>query len=135
MSSKRYIIHMAPIEHVNGKLARQAQRVKNADNSSPSADAFYYGYRVQGRSVSRFGLREIPRNLTTNPYTTSETDNKSKFASSVDSAKQVMSSDTLRANAWIEFCMQKKYIRLYNYIISRCRDHGGEIPNEWLSGI
>lgn len=129
--SVRFFETTMPISHVNGKMSRVAQKVKNAHNSNPSASAFYYGYRKDGTEISRYGLREIPRNLTANPYTTAEQGNKEYFAQSVANAKLILTTPTMRAKA-LHLFEKSKYKRLYNYCLARCRANGGEIPLEIL---
>lgn len=133
MASKRYVTYVMPVQHINGKMARQAQKVKNADNSNPSDQSFYYGYKVNGRGSSRFGLREIPRNLLIRPYTTEENANKDLFRRAIASAVTVMRDQPMKSKAEKSYLRegQKRYIRLYNYIIARCHDADGGIPSEW----
>lgn len=121
-----------PVEHINGKVARQAQKVKNAYNSLPSDNAFYYGYQLRGRLQSRFGVREIPRNLNDNPYTVNEQVNKADFKFSVELAIDILNNESQKIKALSDFKSQRKYIRLFNYIIARIRLNNGDIPPEWL---
>lgn len=129
--SVRFFETAMPISHVNGKMSRVAQKVKNAHNSNPSESAFYYGFRKDGTDVSRFGLREIPRNLTANPYTAAEQGNKEDFAQSVSNAKLIITDPSMRAKA-LHLFEQSNYKRLYNYCLARCRLNGGQIPPDIL---
>ena len=125
--SRRFFHTTMPIDHVNGKMSRVSQKVANATNSEPSANAFYYGYRKDGKSVSRFGLREIPRNLTANPYTTAEQGNKEEFRQSVLNAKEMFRDENYKRQLQSDF-EKSTYTRFFNYCLSLCRQNGGQKP-------
>lgn len=125
--SRRFFHTTMPIDHVNGKMSRVSQKVANATNSEPSANAFYYGYRKDGKSVSRFGLREIPRNLTANPYTTAEQGNKEEFRQSVQNAKEMFRNADYKQQLQADF-EKSTYSRFFNYCLALCRQNGGQKP-------
>lgn len=125
--SRRFFHTTMPIDHVNGKMSRVSQKVANATNSEPSANAFYYGYRKDGKSVSRFGLREIPRNLTANPYTTAEQGNKEEFRQSVRNAKEMYRDENYKRQLQADF-KKSTYTRFFNYCLAICRQNGGQKP-------
>lgn len=125
--SRRFFHTTFPIDHVNGKMSRVSQKVANATNSEPSVNAFYYGYKVNGKGVSRFGLREIPRNLTANPYTTAEQGNKEEFAQSVQNAKEMSRNEDYKQQLQADF-EKSTYTRFYNYCLAICRQNRGQKP-------
>ena len=129
--SRRFFYTTLPIEHVNGKMSRAAQKVKNAQNSNPSESAFYYGYRHKKSNLSRYGLREIPRNLTANPYTAAEQGNKDNFAQAVRNAKTIIATPAMKSKL-LPLFERSDYHRLYNFAVAKCRENGGEIPPEIL---
>lgn len=108
-------------------MSRVSQKVANTTNSEPSANAFYYGYKVNGKGVSRFGLREIPRNLTANPYTIAEQGNKEEFAQSVLNAKEMSRNEDYKRQLQADF-EKSTYSRFYNYCLAICRQNGGNKP-------
>lgn len=109
-------------------MSRVAAKVKNADNSDPSGNAFYYGYRHRDSRVSRYGFRELPRNLTVNPYTPAEQVNKDEFRQSVENAKIMSRDAATRARLYKDF-KKSNYTRFYNYCLALCRANGGQIPS------
>ena len=125
--SRRFFHTTMPIDHVNGKMSRVSQKVANATNSEPSANAFYYGYKVNGKGVSRFGLREIPRNLTANPYTTAEQGNKEEFRQSVLNAKEMNRDENYKRQLQADF-EKSTYTRFFTYCLALCRQNGGQKP-------
>ena len=125
--SRRFFHTTFPIDHVNGKMSRVSQKVANATNSEPSVNAFYYGYKVNGKGVSRFGLREIPRNLTANPYTTAEQGNKEEFRQSVLNAKEMSRNEDYKRQLQADF-EKSTYTRFYTYCLALCRKNGGQKP-------
>lgn len=125
--SRRFFHTTMPIDHVNGKMSRVSQKVANATNSEPSANAFYYGYRKDGKSVSRFGLRELPRNLTANPYTTAEQGNKEEFRQSVRNAKEMYRDENYKRQLQADF-EKSTYTRFFTYCLALCRQNGGQKP-------
>lgn len=129
--SRRFFYTTLPIEHVNGKMSRSSQKVKNAQNSNPSESAFYYGYRHKKSNLSRYGLREIPRNLTANPYTAAEQGNKEDFAQAVRNAKTIIATPMMKDKLQPLF-ERSNYQRFYNFAVAKCRENGGEIPPEIL---
>lgn len=125
--SRRFFHTTMPIDHVNGKMSRVSQKVANATNSEPSANAFYYGFKKDGKSVSRYGLRELPRNLTVNPYTIPEQVNKEEFRQSVQNAKEMYRDADYKNRLQADF-EKSTYSRFYNYCLALCRQNGGQKP-------
>ena len=84
---KRYFVHMAPVEHMNGKLAPSSLVCHNQPDTSETENTFYYGYRYAARAdISRFALRDKARNLSVHPYTQGEEASKALFEECVQTA-------------------------------------------------
>lgn len=131
--SRRYVIHIAPVQHLNGKLAPSDVVCHNQPDTSTSPNCFYYGYRYGARpEISRYALREKARNLSDHPYTQREDDNKSTFTTCVETALTLLANTATRARIIAHFKRQRKYIRLYNYTIATLRLNGGIIPEIWV---
>lgn len=127
--ARRYAIHYAPVQHMNGKLASSSTICRNQPDSSESEVSFYYGYRHAKRpEISRYALREQARNLSEHPYTTGEEAQKALFTECVDMALQLLSNPTVRARITAAFKMQRSYIRIYNYTIATLVKNGGVSP-------
>lgn len=72
MASKRYQITLTPFIGLNGKLGQSKDKCEVLQNSNNSGVKFYFGsYKIQ-RNVEVFGLREKSRNLSKNPYSSTE---------------------------------------------------------------
>ena len=116
---RRYMIPLPPVGHMNGKLAPSSQIVHNQPDSSETEDSFYYGYRYAARpDVTRFALRDRARNLSTHPYTQDEERTKAAFTDAVAEAVDILADPQRRASADEAFRHQKRYIRLYNFIVA-----------------
>ena len=126
---KRYFIYMAPVEHINGKLAPSSQVVHNQPDTSETDDGFYYGYRYAARpDISRYALRDKARNLSVHPYTQGEEASKAMFEQCVQTALQLLSNPTMRIRIAAAFRAQRRYVRLYNYTIATLVRNGGIPP-------
>ena len=133
MPSRRYYIAIAPVEHINGKMAPVAVKVRN--EVTPPVDpsgGFWYGYRPHWSSRSFFGIRTNPRNLTTNPYTPEELDHRALFTNSLNAVNA----------AWRVFSKRQKAIDEYyelrqptatpkGYATSVTYANGGVWPARW----
>lgn len=129
MPSKRYIIHIAPVAHMNGKLARQATVVHDNPVSDDSGGvSYYYGYQYAGRERSRYGLREKARNLSVNPYTAAETDNRVYFKTCINTVDNALQDPAKLAAATAAFKTQHRYVILRNYCIAMTAHNGGVFP-------
>lgn len=113
------MIPLPPVGHMNGKLAPSSQIVHNQPDSSETEDSFYYGYRYAARpDISRFALRDRARNLSVHPYTQDEERTKEAFTDAVAEAVDILHDPQRRASASEAFRRQKRYFRLYNYVIA-----------------
>lgn len=135
MASRRFYIAIAPVAHINGKMA--PQRVKCANTEDPehtTVSGFWYGYRRQANpDVSRFGIRTECRDLTTHPYTTAEDENRTLFTSSLFAVydhKTIAEDWALMLN---DFKAQKKYTTPIGFAVAACRSNGGEWLPEWIA--
>lgn len=128
MPSRRYIIHIAPVAHMNGKMTQAADIVHNQPDTDQSDTQYYYGYRVGDRQISRYALRVHARNLSNNPYTANETANKQYFKACIDAVDAALQNESKRALAFAAFRKQKKYVLLRNYCIAMTSRNGGVFP-------
>lgn len=127
--ARRYIIHIPPVQHMNGKLAPSSQVVHNQPDSSETEDGFYYGYRhLKKPNISRYALRDKARNLSEHPYTQGEEASKAMFEQCVQTALQLLSNPTMRIRIAAAFRAQRRYVRLYNYTIATLVRNGGVPP-------
>lgn len=130
--TRRYAIFLAPVEHINGKLAPSSYVCRNMPDSTESDVSFYYGYKLAKRpEVSRYALRERARNLSQNPYTADETANKVRFKDCAQLAKQLLSEPQWRKRIQNAFRKQPYYIKLYNYAVAELVRNNGAIPPHW----
>lgn len=129
MLARRWATYYLPVEHINGKMAPSRIKCHNQPDTSESDNFFYYGYRHRKRpNVSRYALRDRARNLSVNPYTQGEEQQKALFTDSVAEAKSVLSNPTKAAAAERDFRSQRRYVRLYNYAIAMIIANGGVSP-------
>lgn len=127
--ARRYAIYMAPVEHLNGKLAPSSHVCHNQPDTSESDVSFYYGYRYGVRpDVSRYALRERARDLSEHPYTDDEQAQKALFTSCVDLSRVLLSNPTKRPEIEHDFHKQARYVRLYNYTIAMLVKNNGVSP-------
>lgn len=130
--ARRYIIHMPPVQHMNGKLAPSSLVCHNQPDSSETENTFFYGYRYSKRpDISRYALRDKARNLSVHPYTAGETATKATFTVSVELALQLLEDDQTHSKIARDFRRQRRYVRIYNYAIAEIVKNGGEIPPRW----
>lgn len=136
MPSRRYYIAVAPVEHINGKMA--PVRIKCPNISDPSevveVSGFWYGYRRQARpDVSRYAIRTICRNLQYKPYTTAETTNRDAFTAALEAVNthRVVEGDWLLMLQ--DFAHQTRYPTPNGYAVAICREYGGVWPSRWIS--
>lgn len=133
MSTHRYYIATIPVDHINGKMAPVA--VTCPDTTDPAAvenPGFWYGYRVPGRSVSRYGIRTRGRLLTAHPYTAAELENRTLFTLALQAVREHASISADWELMMNDFRAQKDYISPYGYAVARSRENGGNWPHEWI---
>lgn len=117
MSSKRYLMTMAPVEAINGKMAQAKVKCKVQDKATSTGVQFYYGYE-KFSNVSRFALRNKSRDLSKDPYSSKEQAHMNKFKSAIQSAIQTMQDVDLRAAAQARWKKQTKYKTLYGFLVA-----------------
>lgn len=124
---------MAPVEHINGKMAPADYHVSNSlDPDSEPAASFWYGYRKQtSPGVSRYAIRSKRRNLTSNPYTDDESDNRDLFRQSCNVVYSNMQNGMRRLLCTADFNRQSDYVSLYGFAIAKTRENGGVWPRRW----
>lgn len=134
MASRRYYIALAPVEHINGKMAPVRVKCKNVQTEEQSEqDGFYYGYKKQAtQGLSRYAIRTRGRVLSIHPYTSWERFYHQNFADSVTTIKNVK---TRRPNSWrmmlAEFNTQKKYLYPWNFALAETIKNYSEWPSRW----
>lgn len=134
MPSRRYYMAILPVEHINGKMAPVAVKCPNTSDPAEVDNAgFWYGYRIPGRSASRFGIRTKSRLLTAHPYTPAEQENRTLFALSLQSVREHANIAPDWRLMLADFDNQREYISPQGYAVARCRDNGGEWPREWIA--
>lgn len=127
--ARRYVIHIPPVQHMNGKLAPSAQVVHNQPDTSETEDGYYYGYRHQKRpDISRYALRDKARNLSLNPYTRGEERVKATFTDCVALAIDMLADEATYLRILRAFNQQRKYIRIYNFTIAELVKNNGQSP-------
>lgn len=117
MSSKRYLLTMAPVEAINGKMAQAKVKCKVQDNATSTGVQFYYGYE-KFSNVSRFALRNKSRSLAAHPYSQKEQAHMNKFKSALQSAQETMQDVDMRAQAQARWKKQTKYKTLKGFLVA-----------------
>lgn len=132
MPTRRYYIAIAPIDHINGKMAPVADVVHNEiDPPVDPTGGFWYGYRPRWSNRSYYGIRTRPRNLTTNPYTAAELDNRTLFTTSLQAVNAAWSDMTKRNKCLAEFYTQKQYSTPKGFATGITYFNGGTWPARW----
>lgn len=136
MPCRRYYIALAPVDHINGKMAPVRVKCPNSDDPEHlEVSGFWYGYRHANRpDISRYGIRTMCRDLTTKPYTPAEDENRILFTSSlaaVHAHKRVAADWSLML---ADFARQSRYVSPIGYAVAACRSNGGQWLTEWISG-
>lgn len=132
IGSRRYFITTLPVEHINGKMAPSSTRCKNTYTPEAEHVSYYYGYRRLVKSVNRYAIRSIPRDLNTNPYTSRELQSRELFVNSI-AAVQVYRRKPIPWGLCLEeFNKQDTYQTPIGFAIATCRKNGGEWPERWL---
>lgn len=132
MPSARYYIALAPVEHINGKMA--PVKVKCPDTEDPEkvkVSGFWYGYRKKGSNVSRYAIRETCRDLTKNPYTTQELENRDLFRVSLLCVYYNKNIPAHWEKMLLEYESQHDYLTPLGYAIAKVRENNGEWLERW----
>lgn len=132
IGSRRYFTTTLPVEHINGKMAPSSTRCKNTYTPEGEHESFYYGYRRLVKSVNRYAIRSIPRDLNTNPYTSRELESRELFVISISTVQAYRREPLPWAKCLEEFRSQNTYSTPIGFAIATCRKNGGEWPERWL---
>ena len=134
MSSRRYYISLAPFDHINGKMAPQRVKCPNTeDPEHTTVSGFWYGYRRPGIDINRFAIRTQCRDLTTNPYTAAEDENRTLFTSSLFAVYDHKTVPGDWALMLKDFDRQTRYTTPIGFAVAACRSNGGEWLPEWIA--
>lgn len=117
MSSKRYLMTMAPVEAINGKMAQAKVKCQNRVGGNTSGVQYYYGFQ-KFTNVNRFALRNKSRDLKTDPYNSKEQAHQNKFKAAIKSAADTLADVDMRAAAEARWKKQTKYPTLRGYLIA-----------------
>lgn len=131
MPSRRYYIALAPVDHINGKMAPARVKCPNTeDPEHTTVSGFWYGYRRPKIDINRYAIRTRCRDLTQKPYTPAEDENRILFTSSLHAvyAHQAIPADW--ALMLIDFRAQDTYTTPIGFAVACCRSNGGA----WLPG-
>lgn len=133
MPSRRYYISIAPVQHLNGKLAPVRVKCRNTeDPESEKPRGFFYGYKHQAQpDVSRFGVRLACRDLNEHPYTTAEEENRTLFTASIAAVHEHQRIAADWALMLADFERQKGYTTPIGYAVAACRSNGGVWLDDW----
>lgn len=132
IGSRRYFITTLPVEHINGKMAPSSTRCKNTYTPDDEHESYYYGYRRLVKSVNRYAIRSIPRDLNTNPYTAHELQSRELFVNSIAAVHAYRREPLAWSKCLEEFRSQNTYSTPIGFAIAICRKNGGEWPERWI---
>lgn len=113
----RYLITMAPVEDIVGKLTQAKTKCSPQTGTSRNGNQYYYGQNRFG-SKNNFAMRLKCRDLKTNPFKQNELALQSKFRTASESARETMADPDLRLAAEAKFKKQDKYKTLRTYLIA-----------------
>lgn len=135
MSSRRYYIAIAPVQHLNGKLAPCRVRCPNTlDPETEKGNAFFYGYKRRSNpEISRFGVRDKCRDLNTNPYTAAEDENRTLFRVSLADVYDHKAVQGDWALCMADFSRQDRYTTPIGYAVAAVRANDGQWLEEWTA--
>lgn len=133
MPCRRYFIALAPVAHINGKMAPVAVKCSNTEDPEHThARGFWYGYKRQAApNVSRFGIRTICRDLTAHPYTPAEDENRTIFTASLHAVYEHKMIAADWALMLADFSRQTQYATPLGYAVAGVRSNGGVWLEEW----
>lgn len=135
MPSRRYYIAIAPISHINGKMAPNRVKCPNTDDPEHThVSGFWYGYKRRSNpEVSRFGIRDKCRDLNTNPYTAAEDENRTLFRASLVAVYDHKAVQEDWALCMADFSRQDRYTTPIGYAVAAVRANGGQWLDEWTA--
>lgn len=132
--SRRWYIPMMPISHINGKIAPQSYKASNTDDPEKTEiDGYFYGYRHKFSKKNCFGIRKRCRDLTKNPYTTAEQENRDLFSISLLEVQMHWQNEDERKLCIADFEKQNYYHTARGMAIALVRENGGEWLPEWTT--
>lgn len=131
MPSRRYILPMPPVEHINGKLTNTAIKCENSTEGGTLENGIFYGYRHKNSNRNFFGVRIKRRNLTLNPYTNSEILSRSLFSLSSQEAAIHLQNPAEKALCKMDYLRQDKYRTLRGFAITAVMLNGGTWLQDW----
>lgn len=132
MPSRRYYISIAPVEHINGKMAPEYVKCPNTDDPEHViVSGFWYGYRRPNIPVSRFAIRTRCRDLNTKPYTPAEDENRILFTSSLHAVHEHHSIAQDWQLMMRDFRRQTRYTTPIGFAVAMTRQNGGVWPQYW----
>lgn len=132
MPAVRFIVTALPIERINGKLANTAIKCPNSDKQEDVyKDGFFYGYTHRNSNRNFFGVRHKCRNLTRNPITPSEDENRILFTLTLNTVNAALLDPIKYGKCDADFKQQREYRTLKGYAIAMVRANGGEWLERW----
>lgn len=134
MPTRRYFISLAPVAHINGKMANGRVKCPNTEDPEHTiVRGFWYGYKRQANpDISRFAVRTACRDLTTNPYTPEEDENRTLFTSSLHAVYEHKTIAADWSKMMEDFDRQKRYKTPLGYAVAAVRANNGEWLPEWV---
>lgn len=135
MPSRRYYISIAPVAHINGKMAPQYIKCPNTEDPEQAhTRGFWYGYKRRAApNISRFGIRTKCRDLTQKPYTAEEDENRILFTASLRAVYDHKAVEGDWSLMLADFRKQSRYGTAIGYAVAAVRANGGEWLPEWVS--
>lgn len=135
MPSRRYYIAIAPVDHLNGKLAPCRVKCPNTyDADADHGKGFFYGYRKRAQpNISRFGVRDACRDLNTHPYTAAEDENRTLFRVSLLAVYDHKSIAADWALCMADFERQSRYVTPIGYAVAAVRLNSGVWLDDWTA--
>ena len=132
--SRRYYIPMAPVAHINGKIAPAAYKAANTDDPEKTEiDGYFYGYRHKFSKKNCFAIRKRCRDLTKKPYTTAEQENRDLFSITLLEVNIHWHNLAERALCILDFDRQTYYHTPRGFAVALVRENGGEWLPEWTT--
>lgn len=133
MPSRRYFITIAPVSHINGKMAPCYVKCPNTTDPEEENPGFWYGFKRRTSPVSRFGVRYKGRNLNTHPVTTAEDENRSLFTLALQAVNLHRDIAADWALMLADFDKQSRYQTPNGFAVAECRANSGQWPARWTS--
>lgn len=113
-------------------MAPSSVKCKNTHNPDGAHDSYYYGFRRLVKSVNRYAIRSVPRDLNTNPYTSRELESRALFTSSIAEVQRYRREPQAWELCLQDFRLQHDYSTPIGYAIAMTRKNGGEWLPKWI---